>query len=154
MDVQCRPEGGWCWVAFEMLLGTVALLQSRFFTDSFLLKKDLERRFGFSLTDGKDEEDPVSSFSSWPVETQTSDAPSPTVMSLKAATSGEVVSRALSKLKLLALRSEVTEVTSRRLMSLSTLSLLPEGRKVEARFPGGTGDGERVQRRDQVLLSR
>ncbi len=96
----------------------------------------------------------MSPFSSWSVETQTDDAPSPTVMSLKAATSGEVVSRALSKLKLLALRSEVSEVTSRRLLSLSMLSLLPEGRKVEARLAAEAGGGERVRRRDQVLLSR
>lgn len=137
-----------------MFLGTISLSQSRFFIDSFLRKNDLEGRFGFSLIDGKEDEDPVSSFSSWPVETQTDDAPSPTVTSLKAATSGEVVSRALSKLKLLALRSEVSEVTSRRLLSLSTLSLLPEGRKVEARLAAGAGGGERVQRRDQVLLSR
>lgn len=136
-----------------MFLGTISVSQSCFFIDSFLHKNDLEGRFGFSLTDGKEEEDPVSSFSSWPVERQTDDAPSPTVTSLKAATSGKVVSRALSKLKLLALRSEVSEVTS-RLLSLSTLSLLPEGRKVEDRLAAGAGGGERVRRRDQVLLSR
>lgn len=137
-----------------MLFGTFSLSLSRFCIDSFLRKNDLEGRFGFSLTDGREDEDPVSSFSSWPGERQTDDAPSPTVTSLKATTSGEVVSRALSKLKLLVLRSEVSEVTSRRLMSLSTLSLLPKGLKVEARLPGGTGVGERVRRRDQVLLSR
>lgn len=131
-----------------MILGTI----SCFFIDSFLHNNDLEGRFGFSLTDGREDEDPVSSFSSWPAETQTNDAPSPIVTSLKAATFGKVVSRALSKLKLLALRSEVSEVTSRRLLSLSTLSLLPEGRKVEARLAAGAGERER--RRDQVLLSR
>lgn len=102
--------------------------------------------------DSNEDKDPASS--SWLVETQTGDESSLTPTSLKVGTSGEVVSRVLSKLKLLALRSEVSEVTSRRLLSLSTLSLLPEGRKVEVLLPEMTGLGERVRRRDHVLLSR